>query len=194
MQLEVGSILEGKVTGITNFGAFVELAEGTTGMVHISEVAPTYVNQIRDHLTEGQTVKVKVLSVGDDGKISLSIKKAMDNAGDHSHSDRNTRGNSNGGSFRGNSRGSDRNSRGGGFRGGNGRSGGSYGRKPDRPRSAPVTSPGNFEWQSSKRNSDSGNFEDMMQHFKQTSDEKMSDLKRGTETTVRRPRKSSKPQ
>ena len=56
MQLEVGMILEGKVTGITNFGAFIELPEKKTGMVHISEVAPTFVNQIRDHLTENQVV------------------------------------------------------------------------------------------------------------------------------------------
>ena len=79
MQLDVGKIYEGKVTGITKFGAFVELEPGTTGMVHISEVANTFVNEIKDFLTEGQTVKVKVLSIGEDGKISLSIKKAADN-------------------------------------------------------------------------------------------------------------------
>ena len=78
MQLDVGKIYEGKVTGITKFGAFVELEPGTTGMVHISEVANTFVNEIKDHLAEGQTVKVKVLSVGEDGKISLSIKKAAE--------------------------------------------------------------------------------------------------------------------
>ena len=77
MQLEVGAILEGTITGITKFGAFVELPDKKTGMVHISEVAPTYVKEIRDFVTEGQTVKVKVLSVGDDGKISLSMKKAL---------------------------------------------------------------------------------------------------------------------
>lgn len=77
MQLEVGNIYEGKVTGITKFGAFVELDKDTTGMVHISEVANTFVSEIKDHLTEGQTVKVKVLNLGDDGKISLSIKKAL---------------------------------------------------------------------------------------------------------------------
>lgn len=78
MQLEVGKIYEGKVTGITKFGAFVELDPTTTGMVHISEVANTFVNEIKDHLTEGQSVKVKVLSVNENGKISLSIKKAME--------------------------------------------------------------------------------------------------------------------
>lgn len=77
MQLEVGAILEGKVTGITKFGAFVELPGGKTGMVHISEVAPTYVKEIRDYVTENQTVKVKVLNIGEDGKISLSMKKAI---------------------------------------------------------------------------------------------------------------------
>ena len=76
MSLETGMILEGKVTGITKFGAFVELEPGKTGMVHISEVAPTFVNDINDYLKEGQTVKVKVLSVSEDGKIRLSKKKA----------------------------------------------------------------------------------------------------------------------
>lgn len=79
MQLEVGKIYEGKVTGITKFGAFVELEPGTTGMVHISEVANTFVKEIKDHLTEGQSVKVRVLKLEDGGKISLSIKKAEDN-------------------------------------------------------------------------------------------------------------------
>lgn len=78
MQVEVGAVLEGKVTGLTHFGAFVELEGGVTGMVHISEVAGSYVNDIKDHLSMNQSVKVKVLSVGDDGKISLSIKRAME--------------------------------------------------------------------------------------------------------------------
>ena len=77
MQLDVGKILEGKVTGITNFGAFVDLGEGKTGMVHISEISNGYVKEISDHLKEGDQVKVKVLKVGDDGKISLSIKQAQ---------------------------------------------------------------------------------------------------------------------
>lgn len=78
MQVAVGAILNGKITGLTNFGAFVELEGGNTGMVHISEVAATYVNDIKDHLTLNQEVKVKVLNVSDDGKISLSIKKALE--------------------------------------------------------------------------------------------------------------------
>ncbi len=76
MQLTVGEIVEGKVTGITNFGVFVDLGENQTGMVHISEVAQTYVNDIREHVKEGEVVKMRVLNVGDDGKVSLSIKRA----------------------------------------------------------------------------------------------------------------------
>lgn len=134
MQLEVGAILEGKVTGITKFGAFVELPEGKTGMVHISEIAPTFVKEIRDYLTENQTVKVKVLSISEDGKISLSIKKAMAPPPQQQRP------------FSGN-------------RGGSRFNGG--------------------DWQ--KKSSEPASFEDMMAKFKQTSDEKMSDLKRVTE-------------
>ena len=76
MLLEVGTIIEGKVTGITKFGAFVSLPEGKSGMVHISEVANAYVSDIHDHLSEGQTVKVKIIGFTPDGKINLSIKKA----------------------------------------------------------------------------------------------------------------------
>ncbi len=77
MELEVGSILEGKVSGITKFGAFVTLPEGRSGLVHISEIAYTYVNDVKDHLQEGQEVKVKVIGVDDAGRINLSIKKAQ---------------------------------------------------------------------------------------------------------------------
>ena len=75
-KLEVGAIFEGKVTGITKFGAFVDLGNGKTGMVHISEVAPVFVKEIRDFVTEGQTVKVKIIGINEDGKISLSIPKS----------------------------------------------------------------------------------------------------------------------
>lgn len=144
MRLEVGSIVEAKVTGITNFGAFVELPEGKKGMVHISEVAPTYVEKIADHLTVGQQVKVKVLSIGDDGKISLSIKKAME------------------------------------------REKPQFTQKKNRASQQPGSGskgPGSFEWQP-KRND--GNFEDMLSRFKQTSDEKMSALKKGESAPRRR--------
>ena len=136
MQLEVGAILEGKVTGITKFGVFVDLAEGKTGMVHISEVASAFVKEIRDFVTEGQTVKVKVLGISDEGKISLSMKKAV---------------------------------------------------PPARPaaEAVPVRSdrrPGNYEWQSRPEPS---SFEEMMSKFKQTSDEKMSVLKKGVQSNRR---------
>ena len=74
MELTVGAILEGKVKSITNFGAFIALPENKTGMVHISEVANSYVSDIRTHLTEGQDVKVMVIGT-ENGKINLSIKR-----------------------------------------------------------------------------------------------------------------------
>ncbi|MEH7380099.1 S1 domain-containing RNA-binding protein [Bacillus sp. JJ1533] len=78
MSIEVGSKVQGKVTGITNFGAFVELPEGSTGLVHISEVADNYVKDINEHLKVGDQVEVKVINVEKDGKIGLSIKKAKE--------------------------------------------------------------------------------------------------------------------
>lgn len=78
MQLEIGTIVEGTVSGLTNFGAFVSLPDGKNGMVHISEVSTKFVKDIKDHLSEGQQVKVKVISISDDGKIGLSIRKAME--------------------------------------------------------------------------------------------------------------------
>ncbi|MDO4269957.1 MAG: S1 RNA-binding domain-containing protein [Eubacteriales bacterium] len=77
MDLAVGAIVEGKVTGITKFGAFVALPEGKSGMVHISEVASSFVSDIKDFLQEGQQVKVKVISIDQAGRINLSIKKAQ---------------------------------------------------------------------------------------------------------------------
>ena len=74
MELTVGAILDGKVKSITNFGAFISLPENKTGLVHISEVANTYVSDVREHLTEGQDVKVMVLSA-EAGKVNLSIKR-----------------------------------------------------------------------------------------------------------------------
>lgn len=155
MSIEVGMILEGKVSGITKFGAFVDLPESKTGMVHISEVAPTFVNEINDFVKIGQTVNVKVLSV-ENGKISLSIKQALPK--EQQHQQRKPRGD------RG-----DRDDR--------------QNRKPRQPYkpAPPVTSPGDYEWQSSRKSAPSS-FEDMMSKFKQTSEDKMSDLKRGGES------------
>lgn len=146
MQLEVGNIYEGKVTGITKFGAFVELEPGTTGMVHISEVANSFVNEIKDHLNEGQTVKVRVLSIGENGKISLSIKKAVDNPPPQRRD--------NGGKrpFNNNGRGGDR--------------------KPAvQQEKAPQTPEAAFE--------------DMINRFKQSSEERMSDIKKNVDNKRR---------
>lgn len=145
MQFEVGTILDGKVTGITKFGAFVELEGGKTGMVHISEVAATYVKEISDYVAVGQTVKVKVLSVGDDGKISLSMKKAVE-APPKTESQQQFR--------------PRHNNNNGGQRGGYG-----YDRS-SRAASAEPTS-----------------FDDMLSKFMQSSDEKMSDLKKFAQPT-----------
>ena len=75
MALEVGEVFEGKVTGITKFGAFVAMPDGKNGLVHISEIANTYVNDINEFVKEGQVVKVRVIGIGDGGKVNLSIKR-----------------------------------------------------------------------------------------------------------------------
>lgn len=146
MQAEVGAILEGKVTGLTDFGAFIELENGSTGMVHISEVASAYVKNIREHLELNQQVKVKVLSIGENGRINLSIKKVEESVSEKPQF-----------------------------------------RQPDRQRAPQKPNsnrrpPANV-WQGSKSQSSSDqSFEDMMARFKQVSDEKITDLKRSSET------------
>ena len=152
MSVEVGMILEGKVSGITKFGAFVDLPDSQTGMVHISEVAHTFINEIADHVKMGQTVKVKVLAINN-GKISLSMKQAVPQEQNKKNFDKSERNN--------NRRGSSP-------------------RQPYKP-APPVKSPGDYEWQGSKKNTPTS-FEDMMSKFKQTSEDKMSDLKRGGES------------
>ncbi len=107
MSIEVGEKVNGKVSGITNFGAFVDLGDKKTGLVHISEVSNNFVKDIHDVLTVGDKVTVKVLSVGEDGKISLSIRKAGDNVqknfGKNTKEERNQRE----GDFRNNGKGND---------------------------------------------------------------------------------------
>ena len=76
MALEIGSVVEGKVTSIAKFGAFVLLPEGKSGLVHISEIANAFVSDVNEFVQVGQTVRVRVLNIGDDGKINLSIKRA----------------------------------------------------------------------------------------------------------------------
>jgi S1 RNA binding domain protein len=80
MSLEAGTILEGVVVKITHYGAFVELPDGKSGLVHISEIADTYVKDVRDYLKEQERIKVKVLGYNDKGKLDLSVKQALDPA------------------------------------------------------------------------------------------------------------------
>ncbi|MCR5485510.1 MAG: S1 RNA-binding domain-containing protein [Clostridiales bacterium] len=144
MQTEVGAVLNGKVTGLTDFGAFVELENGETGMVHISEVASVFVKNIRDHLEIGQSVKVKVLGVNDAGKINLSIKKAEEQPK---------------------------------------ATAAPAPRPVKRPQGGQHRSPAANVWQGqSSQPAGSQSFEEMMARFKQISDEKMTDLKRASET------------
>jgi S1 RNA binding domain protein len=77
MSLQVGAIVEGKVSNVMPFGAFVSLPDNKTGLVHISEVASNYIKDIGEHIKTGDVVKVKIIKIEDDGKISLSIKKAQ---------------------------------------------------------------------------------------------------------------------
>ena len=148
MQLEVGNIVEGKVTGITKFGVFVELEKDVTGMVHISEVAATYVKEITDFIKMGDMVKVKILKVSDDGKISLSIKRAVEGY----QEERPRR-----------------------------QGGGQYQKRQPRQNQGnrsgdQYAASKNYEWTPKPQGEMS--FEDMMSKFKQSSDEKMSDLRR----------------
>ena len=78
MEFTTGSILDGTVRSIASFGAFIDLPEGKTGLVHISEVASSYVTDIRQHLSEGQSVRVKLLNTDERGRMSLSIKQAQE--------------------------------------------------------------------------------------------------------------------
>ncbi len=78
MPVSEGKVVKGTVTGITNFGAFVELEEGKSGLVHISEISHDYVEKVSDYVKKGQKVKVKILSVSEDGKISLSMRQTKE--------------------------------------------------------------------------------------------------------------------
>ena len=141
MAAEVGSLVDGKVTGIIEYGAFVDIGEGKIGMVHISEVSPTYVTNIRDHLAVGQQVRVKVLGVSPEGKVSLSIKKALDPdapAGERP--------------------------------------------APPPPVKQPRRSAPPNVWQGQRSSGPAASFEDMMSQFKQTSEDKISTLRRGGDT------------
>jgi S1 RNA binding domain protein len=172
MQLEVGKIVEGKVTGITKFGAFVELEPGTVGMVHISEVASTYVNDISEHLTEGQQVTVKVLAVSEEGKISLSIKKAMKPT---PRKDAPAREFQRSGAGNGQNREFNRNNRNGNYS------------KPNH-----NFNRSNSSFSKSPANAKPSSFEDMLSKFMQSSDEKISGMKKAREVNRRSGQRRSK--
>lgn len=141
MQIEEGAIVSGKVTGLTDFGAFVEMEDGKTGMIHISEVAANYVKDIREHVSVGQEVKAKVISITPDGKISLSIKKLNEQPKEQ---------------------------------------------RPQRPQKPKGERRAPQVWNGQKSNAPTDgakpSFEDMMARFKQVSDEKMTDLKRASDS------------
>lgn len=148
MELAVGAIVEGKITGITKFGAFVSLPGGKTGMVHISEIAHAYVSDISEYLSIGQEVKVKVIAIDPAGKINLSIKKTTEPPQRQSRQD-----------FRG-----ERNERGAsGERGGNQRRGNYESRRQAAPRSSGPKEPQSFD--------------DMLKQFMADSDSKISSIK-----------------
>ncbi len=141
MQIEEGAIVSGKVTGLTDFGAFVELEDGKTGMIHISEVAANYVKDIREHVSVGQEVTTKVISVTPDGKISLSIRKLTEQPKEQ---------------------------------------------RPQRPQKPKGERRAPQVWNGQKSSAPAEgakpSFEDMMARFKQVSDEKMTDLKRASDS------------
>ncbi|MFC6260368.1 S1 domain-containing RNA-binding protein [Levilactobacillus fujinensis] len=183
MAIEVGAKVSGKVSGITNFGAFVDLGDHKTGLVHISEISDGYVKDIHDVLSVGDEVTVKVLTVGNDGKIGLSIRKATDHPASerpHSHNehrDNNHEGNNHGGShdFHGN--------------GGNHNSGenhGSHGRRfegnggnSNGPRPHRSSANGRFSGHHAAQHEES--FDDLMSGFLKQSEDRLATIKRNTE-------------
>ncbi|NIK80095.1 S1 RNA binding domain protein [Paenibacillus castaneae] len=156
----MGAKLEGKVTGITHFGAFVDLSGGVTGLVHISEIADNYVKDVKDHLKIDDVVKVKVINVDKDGKIGLSIKQAIDRPEGQPAPQQRERHSGGGGGSTGSSGGGERFNRGGGGGGGG------------RP----------FNKQSSGRPAyGKPSFEDKVSRFLKDSEERISSLKKNTE-------------
>lgn len=151
MKPEIGQIYEGKITSITNFGAFVTLPDGPDGMVHISEVSDGFVKDIHDVLQVGQMVKVKVISISDNGKIALSVKKAVEKPRQTEKKDFTPK---------------PQQSR--------------PQRKPQehKPQPQVIICPDGV-WEESV--SSDPNFEDMMSKFRKSSQDRMSDLKRGNE-------------
>lgn len=164
MELAVGEIISGKVTGITKFGAFVSLPEGKSGLVHISEVDQSYVSDIRDHLTEGQEVKVKVIAIDDNGRVNLSIKRTQPRQNSNGEQRSFRRSNQNGTH-------SDGNGTGGYQR----RAGSSNGGKKFQQRQ-----PGGYAPRQAAKEAPAS-FEDKLKLFMQDSESRMADLRRNTD-------------
>ncbi len=158
MQVEVGKIYEGKVTGITKFGAFVEIEGNITGMVHISEVSNTFVNDINEVLQKGQAVKVKVIKIDESGKIGMSIKRTEERPKTDKR-----------GSF-----GKDK------------ESSGQKSFAPKKPvKAKKEPEPVYYSDGYVAKPSGNADFEDMLSKFKASSEERMSDLKRTTDNKRR---------
>ena len=168
MALEVGNIVEGTVTGIAKFGVFVELPDKSVGLVHISEVASEYVNDVNDYLKVQDKIKVKVITIDDKGKIALSIKQAQPAAPqekrqNHFHRDHEH---------------------------GNGRKFHHFTRREDSgDREASAPAPRNQErrsfsggYRQSARQEAPASFEDKLSRFLKDSDERLLDLKRNVES------------
>ncbi|MDY3992575.1 MAG: S1 RNA-binding domain-containing protein [Evtepia sp.] len=160
MEISVGAILEGTIKSITKFGAFVSLPGGRSGLVHISEIAHSYVADVRDFLTEGQTVKVKVVGIDDAGRINLSIKKATPPPPRSQHAQRERQGGRT--EFRGNGRNFNSAPR-----------SNNFSREP-RPAAAALQAAGPAD------------FEARLKQFMQQSDSKLSDLRMTEKRSSRR--------
>ena len=160
MEFGVGSILDGKVTGITKFGAFVSLPEGRSGLVHISEIAYSYVNEVSEHLKEGQEVKVKVIGIDQANRINLSIKQVSPPPQRAPRPNFNRNNNNGEGGQR-------PERREGGFNNNNG------GQRPYRSNNNEAR-PTGFVRQAPKEPTD---FEDKLKQFMQSSDSKLSELR-----------------
>ena len=152
MSIEVGNILPGKITGITNFGAFVDLGNRKTGLVHISEVSNSYIKDIKDVLTVGDEVQVKVMEIAGDGKVSLSIRRASSDSSEETIEDKPK--------FQ---KSASRNQEGQGFK------------KPYSAKSAPS-----FEKKSPSQ-AKVNDFDAMMSSFLKDSEDRLTSLKRNTE-------------
>lgn len=170
MELEIGAIMEGKVTGITKFGAFVSLPGGRSGLVHISEVAYSYVSDVSEFLAVGQDVKVKIIGIDQNNRINLSIKQTLPPPPRQERAPRQGGGHRGGGYQPRESRGGDRNE----HRSDNRSKGGHGGSRPAGGTSRSTAS------------REPLSFEDMMKQYMSESETKLSQLNRGERSRGRR--------